>query len=82
MNISFHGATRTFTGSKHLITLNDGRKLLLDCGMFQGLGRETDVLNRDFNNLAGGTVNGKYLVSAFNDDDVAPFRGRLLSYRR
>lgn len=48
MKIGFHGAARTVTGSKHLITLKDGRKILLDCGMFQGLGRETDILNRDF----------------------------------
>ncbi|MES2646479.1 MAG: MBL fold metallo-hydrolase [Bacteroidota bacterium] len=48
MKISFHGAARTVTGSKHLLTLNDGRKILLDCGMFQGLGKETDVMNRDF----------------------------------
>lgn len=48
MTISFHGAARTVTGSKHIITLNDGRKILLDCGMFQGLGAETDDLNKDF----------------------------------
>ena len=48
MRISFHGAARTVTGSKHIITLNDGRKILLDCGMFQGMGAETDDLNKDF----------------------------------
>lgn len=48
MKISFHGAARTVTGSKHLITLKNGKTLLLDCGMFQGLGKETDVLNRHF----------------------------------
>lgn len=48
MKIAFHGAARTVTGSKHLITLKNGKKILLDCGMFQGLGRETDILNRDF----------------------------------
>jgi metallo-beta-lactamase family protein len=48
MKISFHGAAQTVTGSKHLVTLKDGRRLLLDCGMFQGMGKETDALNRDF----------------------------------
>ena len=48
MKIAFHGAARTVTGSKHLLTLKDGKKILLDCGMFQGLGRETDILNRSF----------------------------------
>ncbi|NLR62088.1 MBL fold metallo-hydrolase [Chitinophaga polysaccharea] len=48
MKIAFHGAARTVTGSKHLITLKNGKKILLDCGMFQGMGQETDAMNRDF----------------------------------
>lgn len=48
MKIAFHGAARTVTGSKHLLTLKNGKKILLDCGMFQGLGKETDMLNRNF----------------------------------
>jgi metallo-beta-lactamase family protein len=48
MKIAFHGAARTVTGSKHLLTLKNGKKVLLDCGMFQGMGKETDMLNREF----------------------------------
>ena len=48
MKIAFHGAARVVTGSKHLLTLNNGKKYLLDCGMFQGMGAQTDVLNRNW----------------------------------
>lgn len=39
MNIKFCGAAQYVTGSCHLITLDDGFKILLDCGLFQGRGR-------------------------------------------
>ncbi|MFN0082003.1 MAG: MBL fold metallo-hydrolase [Ferruginibacter sp.] len=47
MTITFHGAAQTVTGSKHIVTLNNGKKLLLDCGLFQGMGDDTDALNKD-----------------------------------
>lgn len=41
--LTFCGATRTVTGSKHLLEV-DGTSILIDCGMFQG-GRELRELN-------------------------------------
>ncbi|MCL1850453.1 MAG: MBL fold metallo-hydrolase [Bacteroidetes bacterium] len=35
------------TGSKFLLTTNENRKILIDCGMYQGKGLATDAMNRD-----------------------------------
>jgi len=48
MKISFHGAARTVTGSKHILHIHPDKKLLLDCGMFQGMGADTLKLNSEF----------------------------------
>jgi metallo-beta-lactamase family protein len=48
MKVAFHGAARAVTGSKHLITLNNNTQILLDCGMFQGMGGITEKLNSYF----------------------------------
>ena len=47
MKIKFAGAAKTVTGSKHLIQLWDNKKVLLDCGMYQGMGKETFELNNN-----------------------------------
>jgi metallo-beta-lactamase family protein len=46
MKVQFYGAARRVTGSKHLLTTNKGTKILLDCGLFQGIG--TTDLNLSF----------------------------------
>jgi len=47
MKIKFLGAAREVTGSKHLIVTKAGKKIVLDCGMYQGKGLETDEMNRN-----------------------------------
>src|SRR4051812_17799878 len=47
MKIKFIGATEGVTGSKHLLLTEKGKQILLDCGLYQGMGKATDVLNRN-----------------------------------
>jgi metallo-beta-lactamase family protein len=47
MRIQYLGATRTTTGSQYLLAVN-GKRLLLDCGLFQGRRDESIERNRNF----------------------------------
>lgn len=47
MNISFYGAVESVTGSCHLLQFND-KKVLLDCGQFQGSKREENMNFEEF----------------------------------
>lgn len=46
MKITFFGAAKTVTGSKHLIQ-TQGYNLLLDCGLYQGKRKVSNELNRN-----------------------------------
>jgi metallo-beta-lactamase family protein len=45
MKLKFCGAAREVTGSSHLITLDNGLKVLMDCGMYQGHSKEMEDFN-------------------------------------
>lgn len=47
MKIQFIGGARTVTGSQHLLHIN-GKKILLECGLFQGKRSETYSRNKNF----------------------------------
>ena len=46
MKITFHGAAQTTTGSMHLVEAN-GKRILLDCGLYQGHRKEAFETNRN-----------------------------------
>ncbi|MBP7669321.1 MAG: MBL fold metallo-hydrolase [Candidatus Eisenbacteria bacterium] len=53
MRIAFWGAVRSVTGSRHLLDIQ-GRRLLLDCGLFQGHREEAEARNRNLPFQASG----------------------------
>lgn len=48
MKVKFCGASRTVTGSCHLITLDSGFRILLDCGLYQGRQAEFEEFNNQW----------------------------------
>jgi metallo-beta-lactamase family protein len=47
LKIQFFGAAQTVTGSLHLLQIN-GKKILLDCGLYQGRRKEAYEINKNF----------------------------------
>ncbi len=47
MKIQFVGAAQTVTGSQHLLSIN-GKKILLECGLYQGHRKEAFEINKNF----------------------------------
>ncbi|HSG15931.1 MAG TPA: MBL fold metallo-hydrolase [Anaerolineae bacterium] len=45
MQIAFHGAVQTVTGSQHLLNVN-GQNILLDCGLYQGSRKQSYERNQ------------------------------------
>lgn len=76
MKLSFHGGAQTVTGSKHLLHLNNGTKILLDCGLFQGHGSQTDQMNRD---LGFNPADINYLILSHAHIDHSGLIPRLVA---
>jgi len=82
MKLTFFGATRTTTGSKYLLEIN-GRRVLLECGLFQGR-RAKSIEYSSVMPFAPGAVDAMLLSHAHIDHSgVIPvlcrdgFRGKI-----
>ena len=64
-SLTFLGAARTVTGSKHLLEV-DGRRILFDCGLFQGL-KELRLRNWSPLPIAPETIDAVVLTHAHID---------------
>jgi len=65
MHLSFLGAAGTVTGSKYLLE-HEGRRLLVDCGLFQGL-KQLRLRNREPFPLAPADIDAVVLTHAHID---------------
>ena len=64
-SITFHGAAQTVTGSKYLLEA-DGTRVLIDCGMFQGL-KKLRQLNWEGTPFKAGELDAVLLTHAHLD---------------
>jgi len=65
MKLTFHGAARTVTGSMHLVEAG-GKRILLDCGLFQGRRKDADRINRNLP-FPGSSIDAVVLSHAHID---------------
>ena len=65
MKIEFFGATKTVTGSMHLLSVN-GKRFLLDCGLYQGRRKESYERNKNFP-FDASTIDAVVLSHAHTD---------------
>ncbi len=84
MKITFYGAAQTTTGSMHLVEAN-GKRILLDCGLYQGRRKEAFEKNRNLP-VDPGTIDYVILSHAHIDHSGnlpqlvrQGFRGRVFA---
>lgn len=65
MKLTFWGAAGTVTGSMHLVEVN-GKRILLDCGLYQGRRKEAEQRNRNLP-FPGGSIDAVILSHAHID---------------
>ena len=65
MTLTFLGAARTVTGSKHLLEV-EGQRVLIDCGLFQGL-KELRLRNWEPLPIPAGSIHAVVLTHAHLD---------------
>ena len=63
--ILFHGAAGQVTGSMHILEVA-GKRIVLDCGLFQGRRKESEIANRSFP-VAPGDIDAVLLSHAHID---------------
>ena len=84
MTLQFWGAARTVTGSMHLLEVG-GRKILLDCGLYQGRRKEAFERNRrlpfDASEIDAVILSHAHIDHSGNLPSLvkAGFRGRIYS---
>jgi len=76
LRLTFHGAARTVTGSRHLLEAAD-RRILIDCGLFQGL-KKLRLLNWEDPGFDPGFLDDLVLTHAHIDH--SGYIPRLMHY--